>query len=97
MTQIRLEQSRNSRGKNWIAKITGSHPKWGLKRDFVESSVVGCWAYYQLTDGIYEISEPRSLGKTYRHFLRITGEDQVGLTSDETMAAIREMEEVPNA
>lgn len=89
--EVKIEQSTNRRGNNWVARIIGIHPKYGLKREFVAGTVVPPWVYYQLADGIYEIS----LGKTLRYFIRITGGEKTKLTADEVMSsAIREMRSI---
>lgn len=63
-------------GKTWIARITGTDPKYGLAREFVprigrRSSRSGRTGhmYYSLDAGTYEVSER---GK--RRFIRV-GDD----------------------
>ena len=90
--KVELEQSKNSRGKNWVARITGTDPKYGFAREFVQGVVTGSRAHYQLTDGIYQIAEPRSLGKTYRYFARVSESEMTKISEDELAVAILEMD-----
>ncbi|MCL6539811.1 MAG: hypothetical protein K6T87_04345, partial [Roseiflexus sp.] len=58
-------QHQPSGGREWVARITGRHPKYRWEREFVEpvarewsgSGRTG-YSYYEVTDGIYEINEP---------------------------------------
>lgn len=62
----------------WIAKITGTDPKFGLKREFLSGirdysnansvRTRGVTTNYELLDGLYEINHPCSWKRTERYF-----------------------------
>lgn len=43
--------------KSWVAKITGTHPRWILNREFVDAVEKNDWSgkVFVLSDGIYEV------------------------------------------
>lgn len=64
MTEITLSWSAYNGGKGWLARVTGTDPKFGLAREFVRaverhssrSGATGTSAYI-LGDGLYESSD----------------------------------------
>lgn len=66
----------------WCARITGFDSKYGYRREFLQPNVSyqransigsrGVMAYYNLDDGVYEVSDPVSWGRTDRYFLKVT-------------------------
>ncbi len=62
--------------KPWVARIAGTDPRWGLKREFLSgirdysgSNSVGTRGIettFELEDGIYEINIPKSWKNTRR-------------------------------
>lgn len=47
------------RNKSWVAKITGTHPKWKLNREFVDAVKANEYAgkTFELGNGIYEVCD----------------------------------------
>lgn len=51
--------SGSKRNKSWVAKITGTHPKWKLNREFVDAVEENDWTgkVFELESGIYEVCD----------------------------------------
>lgn len=50
---MKVELTSGSRNfKSWVARITGTDAKWGLKREFINSEDYT----WELEDGIYQIN-----------------------------------------
>lgn len=49
--------SGSKKHKSWVAKITGTHPKWKLDREFVEAVEENDWTgkVFELAEGVYEV------------------------------------------
>ena len=73
--------------KAWVAEITGTDPKFGLKREFCNGirnyskanskGTRGIETTYELTAGkIYEINEPQSWKNTNRRIVYVAANDK---------------------
>ena len=90
--------------KPWVARITGTDPKYGLKREFVNGTrdysnansvkTRGVETTWVLGDGIYECSLPKSWKNTERFFTIVTQDGYQFLTSTEVIKLVKEMEVV---
>jgi hypothetical protein len=102
MRTITAETIGNS--KPWVAKITGTDPKFGLKREFVNGTrdyskansvkTRGVMTTWILDDGIYECNLPQSWKNTERFFTIVTDDGYQPLTAAEVTQKIKEMEVV---
>ena len=71
------------RPRPWVARITGTDPRYGLQREFLrgqkdyaDANSVGSrgvYVYYPLPPGVYEVQELISWSKVRRYFVRSAG------------------------
>ena len=97
---ITLELEKIGGSKPWVARITGTDPKFGLARDFVNGvadysrsnrpGTRGVYLSFDLDDGIYEVKGGeswRSAGS--RKFIRVAGDDSTKMTMSDVLAEVR--------
>lgn len=86
-----------SGGKEWIARITGTHSKYGLARKFLKveerdwsySGRTGT-TYYSLSEGgLYEINEPWK----ERRFVKVEAGEVIEISATEAKEMAEKMEE----
>lgn len=78
-----------SGGKEWVARITGLHPKYNFNREFLNpierkwsSSGKTGTTYFRLKEGeIYEINEPWK----GRYFVKVENGEVVIITADDVL------------
>lgn len=68
----------------WVARIDGTDPRWGFRREFVrgvhdytygeEHHSRGVWLYFFLPPGLYEVYRPVSWKHEERYFVRVDGQ-----------------------
>lgn len=93
-SKLSHNNSKYGYGKFWVAKITGTDPKWGLKREFVQkdteydNSSKTTWYHftaYLTESGIYEFREENNY-KTMHYFFELTDSgEEVKLTKEEVL------------
>lgn len=79
----------------WVARIVGTCKRFGLSREFIrgekdytESNTVGSrgvYLHYHLADGIYEINDLESWGRSRRYFLLVIGGSSREITKEEAL------------
>lgn len=77
----------------WVAQITGYDPTYFYRRHFIrgnkdysEGNSIGSrgvYLYFSLGDGIYEVKEHKSWGRTIRYFLRVHEGQATEITTGE--------------
>lgn len=77
----------------WVARITGTDPKFGFKREFQHGTrdyssanstgSRGIFEYFALDPGIYEVHERRTWRSTRRYFCRVIGTELQEIDKDE--------------
>lgn len=83
MVSVEIEKIGGS--KPWIARITGTDPKFGLARQFVDGvadysranrpKTRGVYFFFTLDDGVYEVKGGASWGSANdRKFIRVSGD-----------------------
>lgn len=76
------DRSNSYFGKFWVAKITGTDPKFGLSRQFVSDKDGAV-----LEDGIYQVHRDCQWAKRAEgYFLKVTGNNYETLTKQEVIA-----------
>ena len=78
-----------SGGKEWVAEITGRHPKWKFNRQFLKpverdwssSGKTGTTTFVLEPAKIYEINEPWG----DRYFARVQGEELITISAEEVL------------
>lgn len=76
------DRSNSYFGKFWVAKITGTDPKFGLSRQFVNDKDGAV-----LEDGIYQIHRNCQWAKrAEEYFLKVSGNNHETLTKKEVIA-----------
>lgn len=94
-----LEIEKIGGSKPWVARITGTDPKYGLARTFVAGvadysrsnrpGTRGVFFAFDLDDGIYEIKGGDSWGSAdNRKFCRVVGDKMERLTRQEVLNEI---------
>lgn len=81
-----------SGGKEWVAEITGRHPKYKFNREFLSpvernwsgSGKTGSTSFELEAGKIYEVNEPWR----GRRFVAVRNGEVVTLTAEEVLAAI---------
>ena len=69
-------------GKFWVAKITGTDPKWGLKREFVNGKDEARIS----EDGIYQVFRTCQYAKRdENYFIRVTGNTYAEISKEEAI------------
>lgn len=85
---MKVELTSGSRNfKSWVARITGTDAKWGLKREFINSTDYT----WELEDGIYQINgAPRDSHKSLfeNEIVRIENGEIVQYLSKEQVKAL---------
>ena len=84
-------------GNTWLARVTGSDKKFGVKRQFVnavssdlsKSGKTGSKTYL-VDDGIYQSNEGRR--RLGRRWWKVEGDQAAEVSEDEGLAAVKEME-----
>ncbi len=87
--------------KNYVAKITGKHPKWKFNRDFVYSGFLKypvkgkVWTpekeFLELEDGLYEVAT--GLNNKYKDYIVVRNGELKEISFDEAMKIAEEMGE----
>ena len=77
----------------WVARITGTDPRFGLAREFLQgqkdysqaNSVGsrGVCLYFPLKDGIYEVNERITWKKARRYFIRVEDAQTIEISREE--------------
>ncbi|MFA8439282.1 hypothetical protein [Pueribacillus sp. YX66] len=77
--------SGSKRNKSWVAKITGTHPKWKLNREFVDAVEENDWTgkVFELESGIYEVCDAGD-----REFIKIDNGEIEYLEYEEVTAMV---------
>lgn len=79
------DRSNSYFGKFWVAKITGSDLKWGMKREFVndkDGAVIN-------EDGIYQIHRDCQWAKRpEEYFMKVSGNDYEIVTKQDVLATL---------
>jgi hypothetical protein len=89
------------KGRPWVARITGTDPRYRFKREFIprqardysEANSVGSrgvYAYYTLSDGVYEVSERVSWKRTARYFIRVADGQIEEIGEEEVLECLSE-------
>jgi len=75
----------SKRNKSWVAKITGTHPKWKLNREFVNPVTENEYAgkTFELENGIYEVCDAGD-----REFIRVVNGEVEYMEYTEVSAAV---------
>jgi len=88
---------KSARPKPWVAKITGTCPRFGLSREFVKyrkdyrntsgTGNRGVRAFYMLESGnLYEVNEQKSWRRSERYFLAVNNDgDTIKMTKQEAI------------
>jgi hypothetical protein len=86
--------------KPWVARITGTDPKYGLAREFVNGiadysrsnkpGTRGVYFTFYLGDGIYEVNGGTSWGSAGdRRFIRVLDEESDPVKMQEVLEVVR--------
>jgi hypothetical protein len=97
---ITLELEKIGGSKPWVARITGTDPKFGLARTFVNGiadysrsnrpGTRGIYHAFDLDEGIYEVKGGSSWGSAGRRsFVRVHGDVSEEITMAEVLEAVR--------
>lgn len=83
----------------WVARITGTHPKYQLAREFLcgqkdysRSNGLGSrgvYEYFVLDPGIYEVHERLTWKRTRRYFVRVQGEEVTEIDREEVLHCLK--------
>lgn len=84
----------------WVARIVGTHPRFGFDRQFVtpkrdhtnsnNNGSRGVMCHYELfDDGIYEVNEPVSWKRVERYFIEKRGAEHRRITLTEASELVR--------
>lgn len=77
------DRSNSYFGKFWVAKIIGSDPKWGMKREFIndkDGAVIN-------EDGIYQIYRTCQWAKrAEEYFMKVTNNNYEIITKQDVLA-----------
>lgn len=98
---MKLEIERIGESRVWVARITGTDPKFGLRREFVNGLVDktrgnscgsrGVYVLYNLPDGIYEVQGGQSwASRERRRFVRVAGDEMEEITLTDVLALLDE-------
>jgi len=94
-----LQLEGHKAGRPWVAHITGSDPKYGLKREFVkayhsdyDSKGRLNWSLYKLDDGLYEYEERTSWSNTRRGYFQVLDGKHKGMSGLEVKNLIAALE-----
>lgn len=99
---MRLEMEKIGGARVWVARITGTDPKFGLKREFVNGIVDktranscgsrGVHVVYNLPDGIYEVQGGQSwAARERRRFVRVAGDEMEEIGLSDVLASLGEV------
>jgi hypothetical protein len=70
--------------KSWVAKITGTHPRFRFNREFVRESEYNMMdKSFNLTDGIYEVCNAGD-----RRFIQVANGQIIEIDASEVTAAV---------
>ena len=91
MTEITVSWSLYNGGKGWLARITGTDPKFGFAREFVHSSDLSSSrsgstgrTSWLVDDGLYELN-----GRGGRGYVAVEGGKERAITRAQLLAALR--------
>ena len=79
------DRSNSYFGKFWVAKITGSDPKWGMKREFVndkEGALIKEDGFYQIYRNCNWAKRPEE------YFIKVSGSDYEIVTKQDVLATL---------
>lgn len=90
MTEITVSWSVYNGGKGWLARITGTDPKFGFAREFVHSNGghssrsgdTGSTSW-MVEDGLYEVN-----GRGGRGYVAVEGGKERAITRAQLLAAL---------
>lgn len=104
--EIRLLETTQKKYRTWVARITGADERFGLKREFVRPQMKdysdanstgsrGVYAYYALSDGIYEINSRETWKRSRRYFVRVSNTEITEITREEVDEWLRSITSAP--
>jgi hypothetical protein len=83
----------------WVARITGTHSKYGLARkflrgqkDYSQANSIGSrgvYEYFVLDPGIYEINERCTWKRARRYFVHVDGAEFHEIDKEEVLECLR--------
>lgn len=98
--EINLIRFGNKKLKPWVARVNAG-PNGQMEREFQRpqlkdysqansSGSRGIFAYYTLSDGMYEVNERTSWSKARRYFIRVVEDTITEIPKEEVLACLSE-------